>query len=56
MWVSPADVAACGVEALDRGRLYAIPGLANRVAARFSQVAPRRALLALLTRVHPALR
>ncbi len=56
MWVSPADVAACGIEALDRGRLYAIPGLANRVAARFSQVAPRRALLALLTRVHPALR
>lgn len=55
MWISAAEVARCGVDALDRGRLYAIPGLANRVAARFSQVAPRRALLAVLRRAHPAL-
>ena len=56
MWVSAVDVAACGVDALDKGRLYAIPGLANRVGARMSQVAPRRVLLGLLSRVHPALR
>ncbi|QIK66542.1 SDR family oxidoreductase [Nocardioides sp. HDW12B] len=56
MWVSPEEVAACGVEALDKGRLSAIPGLANRVGARMSQVAPRRVLVELLTRVHPATR
>ena len=55
MWVSAADVARCGVDALDKGRLSAIPGLANQVAARFSQVAPRRALVAILRRAHPAL-
>ena len=55
MWVSAADVARTGIEALDKGRLYAIPGVANRVAARFSQVAPNRALLAILRRAHPAL-
>ena len=56
MWVPAADVARCGLDALDKGRLYAIPGLANRVAARFSQVAPRRVLLELLRRAHPAVK
>jgi short-subunit dehydrogenase len=56
MWVSAADVARCGLDALDKGRLYAIPGVANRVAARFSQVAPRRVLLEILRRAHPAVR
>ena len=39
-----------------KGRLYAIPGLANQVGARCSQVAPRRVLLGILRRMHPALR
>jgi short-subunit dehydrogenase len=56
MWVSSPDVAKCGVDAMDKGRLYAIPGLANQVGARFSQVAPRRVLLGILRRMHPALR
>jgi uncharacterized protein len=56
MWVAADEVARQGVEALDRGRLYAVPGLANRVGARFSQVVPRRLLLGVLTRMHPALR
>jgi uncharacterized protein len=56
MWVAADDVARHGVEALDRGRLYAIPGLANRVGARFAQVAPRQLLLDVLTRMHPALK
>jgi uncharacterized protein len=54
MWVSSADVARCGVDAFAKGRLYAIPGLANRVGARVSQVAPRRVLLEILRRMHPA--
>jgi uncharacterized protein len=56
MWVSSADVARCGVDAFDKGRLYAIPGLANQVGAKLSQVAPRRALLGILKRMHPALK
>ncbi len=56
MWVSSADVAECGVRALDKGQLVAIPGIANQVGARFSQVAPKRALLALLRRMHPAMK
>ncbi len=56
MWVPAADVARCGLDGLDKGRLYAIPGLANRVAARFSQVAPKRVLLEVLRRAHPAVR
>jgi short-subunit dehydrogenase len=56
MWVPSPDVARCGLDALAKGRLYAIPGVANRVAARFSQVAPRRALLEILRRAHPAVR
>jgi short-subunit dehydrogenase len=55
MWVPADDVARCGLDGLDKGRLYAVPGLVNRVAAQFSQVAPTSALLALLRRMHPAL-
>ena len=56
MWVASADVAKCGVEALEKGRLYAIPGIANQLGARFSQLAPRTVLLQILRRMHPALR
>ncbi len=56
MWVSSEEVARYGVRALDKGQLVAIPGLANQVGARFSQMAPRRALLAILRRMHPAMK
>jgi len=56
MWVSPTDVARCGVEALGKGRLYAIPGLANRLAARFSRAAPNWLMVEMVRRMHPALR
>ena len=55
MWVASRDVARHGVRALDKGQLVAIPGLANQLGARFSQLAPRRALLAILRRMHPAM-
>lgn len=56
MWVDAVEVARVGVDALDRGRLVAIPGTANRVAAALAQVTPRTLLLPTLARQHPGLR
>jgi short-subunit dehydrogenase len=55
MWVTSPEVAKCGVDALAKGRLYAIPGLANQVGARLSQLTPRSVLVQILRRMHPAL-
>jgi short-subunit dehydrogenase len=56
MWESAEAVARCGIDALDRGRMVAIPGVANRVAARLSWVSPRSILVPLLASRHPGLR
>lgn len=56
MWVTAAEVARVAVEAMDRGRLVAIPGKVNAVAAALAQVAPRSLLVPLLARSHPGLR
>jgi hypothetical protein len=56
LWVDAAAVAKAGVDAMDHGRLVAIPGVANRVAAAVAQVTPRSLLLPILTRSHPGLR
>ncbi len=56
MWVDAPEVARVAVEAMDKGRLVAIPGVANRVAAAFAQVTPRTLLLPILTKQHPGLR
>jgi short-subunit dehydrogenase len=56
MWVTSEEVARFAVRELDRAALVAIPGLANRVGAKLSQVAPNRVLLEILKRMHPALR
>ncbi|MGA8845710.1 MAG: SDR family oxidoreductase [Nocardioides sp.] len=56
MWVSATEVARAAVEGLDKGRLVVIPGTVNRVAAAFSQVAPRTLLLPLLAKSHPGLK
>ena len=56
MWVTSEEVARYAVQQLDKGSLIAIPGLANRLGAQLSQVAPRRVLLEILKRMHPALR
>lgn len=55
MWESAADVAACGIAGLVDGRSIAIPGTANRVMAAAAHLTPRRLLLPLLRRQHPAL-
>lgn len=56
MWVTSEEVARHAVKELDKGALVAIPGLANQVGAKLSQVAPRRLLLGILNRMHPALK
>lgn len=56
MWVSAADVARAAVDGMAKGRLVVIPGIANRVGAALSQVAPRSLLLPVLARSHPGLR
>jgi short-subunit dehydrogenase len=56
MWVDAAEVAKVAVDALDKGRLVAIPGAANRVAAALAQVTPRSLLLPTLAKGHPGLR
>lgn len=56
MWVSAADVAAAGIDGLEKGRTVVIPGAANRVGAALAHLTPRKVLLPLLARQHPALK
>lgn len=56
MWVEAAEVARVAVEAMDKGRLVAIPGAANRFTAALAQVTPRSLLLPALAKGHPGLR
>jgi short-subunit dehydrogenase len=56
MWVSAAAVAKAAVDALDKGRPVVIPGTANRALASVSHHSPRRLLLTVLARQHPALK
>lgn len=56
MWVEAAEVARVAVDAMDKGRLVAIPGAANRVTAALAQVTPRSLLLPALAKGHPGLR
>jgi short-subunit dehydrogenase len=56
MWESAADVAAAAIEGMERGRAVVIPGLANRVGASLAHLTPRRLLLPILARQHPALK
>ncbi len=56
MWVDAVDVAKAAVAGMDKGKMVVIPGLANRVGAMFSQVAPRSLLLPILVKAHPGLK
>ena len=55
-WVSSEEVARYAVKELDKESLIAIPGLANQLGAKFSQLAPRGVLLEILRRMHPAVK
>lgn len=56
MWVPAPDVARVAVDAMAKGRMVAIPGVANRIGSIFAQVAPRSLLLPLLAKGHPGLK
>jgi uncharacterized protein len=56
MWVSAVDVAKAGIEGLHRGRAVVIPGAANKVSAASGHLTPRRLLLPILAKQHPALK
>ena len=54
-WVPAAEVAKVGVQGMDDNRAVAIPGLPNKMSAAFGWLSPRRVLLPLVARQHPAL-
>lgn len=56
LWMPARDVARAGVDALVHDRGSAIAGLPSRLSTRLFQLMPRRLLLPLLARQHPALR
>jgi short-subunit dehydrogenase len=56
MWLPAAEVARAAVDGVERGRSVVIPGASNRVGAQLSRLAPRRLLLPILARNHPALK
>lgn len=56
MWVTAAEVATTGLDALAAGRPVAIPGVANRIGASFAHLAPKRLLTPLLAGRHPGLK
>jgi len=56
MWLSAHEVAQTAIEGLDKGKGVVIPGVGNRVGAYVAHVTPRRVLLPLLARQHPALK
>jgi hypothetical protein len=56
LWESPETVAKVGIDALDKGRVVAIPGLANRVSAGIARFVPNRLLVRVVAKNHPGLR
>ncbi|MGN6607897.1 MAG: SDR family NAD(P)-dependent oxidoreductase [Jatrophihabitans sp.] len=56
LWVEADRVARLAVDGMDRGRLVVIPGVGNRVGSVFAALAPRKLLVPILAKQHPALR
>lgn len=56
MWVPARQVAKAGIDALAADRGSVIPGLANLVSTRLFQLIPKRLLLPVLAKQHPALK
>jgi hypothetical protein len=55
MWLPAADVARAAIDGLDHGRPVVIPGAVNKLAAYGGHLTPRRLLLPLVARSHPAM-
>jgi short-subunit dehydrogenase len=56
MWVSAPEVARQAVAGLDSGRPVVIPGAANKASAASAYLTPRRLLVPILAKMHPAMR
>jgi short-subunit dehydrogenase len=56
MWVPAAKVAEAAVDGVDKGKAVVIPGAPNKVGAAAAYFTPRRILLPILARQHPALK
>lgn len=56
MWVAAEEVARQGVEGMIAGKGVVIPGTPNKVSAFSGYLTPRRLLVPLLARQHPALK
>ena len=56
LWESVDAVAQAGLEGMDANRAVVIPGLPNRASAAFGWLSPRRLLLPVVAKAHPAMR
>ena len=56
MWVSAVDVARQAVDGLAGGSPVVIPGAANKATAYSAWLTPRRLLVPILAKMHPALK
>jgi short-subunit dehydrogenase len=56
MWVDADEVARAAIDGLESGRAVIVPGVFNKIGAVAYQVLPRRLLLPILARNHPALK
>jgi short-subunit dehydrogenase len=56
MWVSAPEVAKTAIKGLDKDRAVVIPGMSNRIGATVAHLTPRRVLMPILARQHPALK
>ncbi|KAA0080670.1 SDR family oxidoreductase [Mycolicibacterium sp. P9-64] len=56
MWIDADEVARAAVDGLNSGRTVIVPGVFNRIGAAAYQHLPRRLLLPILGRSHPALK
>lgn len=56
MWVDADEVARTAIDGLAAGRTVIVPGIFNRLGAAAYQHLPRRLLLPILSRSHPALK
>jgi short-subunit dehydrogenase len=55
-WLPATEVASVGVKAMDDNRAVANPGVPNKLSAAFGWLSPRRVLLPMVAKAHPALR
>jgi short-subunit dehydrogenase len=56
MWMPSREVAKVGIDAIERDRGDVIAGLPSQLSTRLFQLIPRRLLMPLLAKQHPALR